>query len=250
MAKQLPTSAQAKKEFEKCLSQLAYTQSLWDVFEDFLDYTLIMLKWQDLKDENFSGLVKRYPDKKQHDLLAQAYFAMGEISDNDGEGFVDVFGDYFMEHFSNKFKGQFFTPGPLCDMIAQMNIGDGAADGKTVCDPTCGSGRMLLSAAKLNRNMKFFAADVDLTCCKMTAINMILNSMEGEVAWMNSLSLEHWKSWHIKTTWYGATKLPYYFESGPGESDMVRMTKNAFNKEENQLTDEVKVGKKNQILLF
>jgi type I restriction-modification system DNA methylase subunit len=68
---------------------------------------------------------------------------------------------------------------------------------KTIQDPACGSGRMLLSAAKIERNNYFFGADIDNRCCKMTVINMCLNDLQGEVAWMNSLSQEHWGGFSV-----------------------------------------------------
>lgn len=247
MEQQIRSSAQAKKDFEKALDSLASNQQLWTVFDNFLDYALLMLHWQDVKEDHFDEIKKRYPKESQYKLFAKAFYAMADIADNDGSGFSDPFGDYFMEHFSNDHRGQFFTPQPVCDMMAQITIED-AHDDKEVCDPTCGSGRLLLSAAKINRKMKFFAADIDMTCCKMTAINFILNSMEGEVACMNSLSMEHWKSWHIRTVFNGMGRVPYYVTSGPGETNFVIRLKKSLEPEESK--EELKIGKRNQLLLF
>jgi hypothetical protein len=47
-----------------------------------------------------------------------------------------------------------------------------------------------MAAAKINRNAYFYGADIDRNCCMMCLINMCLNGMLGEVAWMNSLSNE------------------------------------------------------------
>jgi type I restriction-modification system DNA methylase subunit len=38
----------------------------------------------------------------------------------------------------------------VTDMMAQMTVGEEAKE-KTIMDPACGSGRMLLSAAKVSR---------------------------------------------------------------------------------------------------
>ena len=75
-------------------------------------------------------------------------------------------------------------------MISEMILDCNLADGQTVIDPTCGSGRMLLAAAKRNRHALFYGADLDVTCCKMTLINMLFNSLTGEITHMNSLSNE------------------------------------------------------------
>lgn len=69
-------------------------------------------------------------------------------------------------------------------MMANM-IGQGDGD---VYDPVCGSGRTLLSAAKLNRLRLFVGQDLDLRCVKMTAINLAINGLRGRVIWGNTLS--------------------------------------------------------------
>ena len=77
--------------------------------------------------------------------------------ENGGQGMYDALGDLFMEYLSFGKNGQFFTPQPICDAMCLMTL-ETPEDGKTVCDPTCGSGRMLLGAAKINRKMIFFGA--------------------------------------------------------------------------------------------
>lgn len=238
----------AQADFEKALGYLARTQSLWNVFEDFLDYTLTMLRWQDRSESDFAALHQSYPEPTQHQLFADAFYALVDIADNDGQGFHDPFGDYFMEHFGNKFKGQFFTPDTLTQMMAEISLPD-AADGMTVCDPTCGSGRTLLSAAKINRRMKFYGADIDINCCKMTAINMVLNTMEGEVAWMDSLRMEHWKSWHIRKVHNGVGYVPYYVETGPGETSFIERLQATYEARP-EVKEQLQEGKPVQLQLF
>jgi ribosomal protein L11 methylase PrmA len=75
-------------------------------------------------------------------------------------------------------------------MMGAMQVGEGLEDGKTVHDSGCGSGRMLLAVAKLNRSCLVYGADLDVTCCKMALVNMLLNSLQGEIAHINSLSNE------------------------------------------------------------
>jgi type I restriction-modification system DNA methylase subunit len=244
------TQAQAKKDFEKALSSLSYTNNNWTVFEDFLDYTLLMLKWQDRKEEYFDDLRKRYPKEEQHKLFAEAFYALADIADNNGTGFYDPFGDYFMEHFGNKFKGQFFTPDSVTEFMAAIIIADDTPEKKTVCDPTCGSGRTLLSAAKHNRNLIFYGADIDINCCKMTVINMMLNTMVGEVAWMDTLSMKHWKSWHINKVYNGAGYLPYYQVTGPGETHFIERLQSSLQRQSEDESSNIKVGKRQQIMLF
>lgn len=74
--------------------------------------------------------------------------------------------------------------------MTQLVSGDEMKPAERVCDPCCGSGRMLLSAAMINRNRTFVGQDVDLRCVRMTAINLALHNLYGYVIWGNSLTLE------------------------------------------------------------
>lgn len=209
---------EAQQQFQRCLKELSYSRNHWAVFNDFLEYSLIMFKGFGLQKEDFAELEKIYPHSEQHKTMFEAFVALGDIADNDGEGFKDPFGDYFMEHFSNDRKGQFFTPEHVCDMMVQLMIPEKMEDGKKVLDPCCGSGRLLLSAAKINRNAVFYAQDIDEVCCKMTVINFILNTMVGEVQWTNSLTNTIWHTWHIRKMMLpDGHYVPYYQESGERE---------------------------------
>lgn len=81
-------------------------------------------------------------------------------------------------------------------------------------DCCCGSGRMLLSATKCytkknSGNRPFcYGADLSLSCVKMTTVNMLMNSIPGEIAWMNSLTLEHWRSYKIDLVLIAGMWLP------------------------------------------
>lgn len=147
------------------------------------------------------------------------------------DSFDDALGDLFMECVSYVKNGQFFTPQPICDMMSEITMNGEIKDGMNVLDCACGSGRMLLSAAKKNRNLLFYGSDVDINCVKMTAINMIVNSMVGEVAHMNALSLEHWGSYHIKKVLTGTHYLPYYYITGKNETNFVQRVKNTIEQQ-------------------
>lgn len=224
-------SSEAKAQFRKVFERLAYRHDYSTVFSDFLDYALLMMRW-DKKAEDFAELEKRWTKKEEHEGFAELLQYYSIVADNDGEGFYDGLGDLFMELISFGRNGQFFTPTDVCNMMALVTTGGSVEDGQTVCDPTCGSGRTLLAVAKINRKAIFYGADVDLTCCKMSVLNMLINCMEGEVAWMNTLSMEHYRSWHLKTVLDGTGHyLPYYIVTGKNETHFVERLKNSMNPE-------------------
>lgn len=74
---------------------------------------------------------------------------------------------------------------------------------QSVCDSCSGSGGMLLSAVKKcaeeNDGGRLFCygSDIDLICVKMTVVNLMMNSVPSEVTWMNTLTMQHWRSYHI-----------------------------------------------------
>lgn len=187
----------AIKAFIKSLEHLDHSKSFADNFRNFIDFALWM--FNPVKDaaayKEVEHIDKGYDtDKARYMVEMLNYWSFA--SDNDGLGFYDALGDIFMEHISYGKLGQFFTPQPICDMMAQFTH-EGIKDDETVYDPTCGSGRTLLAVAKINRKCIFFGADIDLLCCKMTLLNMLANSMKGFVYWMDSLGNKIFAAWKV-----------------------------------------------------
>lgn len=229
------SSKQAIADFKTLFERLSYSQDYSTTFSSFLDFALIQLApylIDSFKDEA-ERLEKMYKEKDAQ-VMADLFLNWSVASDNEGDGFYDALGDLFMECVSFGRNGQFFTPQPICDMMAQLTHGDNLKPGQSVCDPACGSGRTLLSMGKMERRLKFYAADNDHTCVKMAVLNFLVNCMEGEVAWMNSLTMEHHKSYHIKLMPYGSHYLPMLSITGSGETNFIERLK-ATQKEEKEV---------------
>lgn len=249
----IQSSQQGYKNFLKTFETLSYKHSYSDTFSNFLDFALYMLT--PIKTEEDKEVMQRlentYTDKKEGQLMAELFLNFTDAADNDGEGFYDVLGDLFMELISHGRNGQFFTPQPVCDMMAAMTYGDDLADGKTVCDPACGSGRMLMAVAKMNRNLTFYGADNDSTCCKMAVLNMVLNTLPGEIAWMNSLSMEHYKSWHIKRILSGTHYVPYLFTTGKNQTGFFDVKEKVIAEiEKKEFAAVIQIQKTEQLSIF
>ena len=99
----------------------------------------------------------------------------------------DILGDIFQGAITRGQGGQFFTPQNVCDLMAKMTMD---AEVHTVRDPCCGSGRLLLAAAEVNRSAEFYGQDIDLRCVQMTAINLGLNNLYGYAIHGDSLGGE------------------------------------------------------------
>jgi len=193
---------QLLKEFER----FAYGHSLHNAFVELLDWTLLPFKMHKSQEEQNEALDK-YRNHSKVQQLVTLVTLVGEISEN----FSDPLGELYMQAISNGHNGQYFTPEPICDMMAAISVGI-PTDGQTVADCACGSGRMLLSAAKINRHLKLYGADLDVTCCKMALLNMLLNSLQGEIAHMNSLSNDFYNGYKVQTTLVDGYHMPYYVE--------------------------------------
>lgn len=176
------------------MQQLARRQSISNIFTDFLEISVCALSMGRMEDR-YLEIIHRYQPSEQK-LMAEAFGALVIEMDNRGNGLKDVFGDFFMEHISHGHNGQYFTPEPICDMMAQLS-GE-IKRGDRILDCACGSGRMLMAAARINRFAYFYGADVDRNCCMMAVINFCLNAMVGEVAWLNSLTNQFYGAWQIR----------------------------------------------------
>lgn len=241
--------SEALVKFRKLFETLSYAQDYATTFSSFLDFALWRLApycAEQMKDE-LTRLDKMYKETMSP-VICEMFDCWSVACDNDGDGFYDALGDLFMECVSFGKNGQFFTPQPICDMMAQMVYGQDLDEEKTVMDPACGSGTMLLSMAKLQRNLHFYGADNDITCVKMATLNLLVNSMRGEVAWMNTLSVEHYKSYHINLVRMGTHYIPILRITGKDETHLVKKIKNIY--QERPEEKEIIIDKKNQLALF
>lgn len=129
------------------------------------------------------------PGKRGVDKLAEMFATMVQIMNETRE---DVLGDLFQGSITYGERGQFLTPMPVCRMMATMSVPSEATDidgRRTVNDPACGSGRMLMAMAELQPNWHFVGQDIDLRCARMTAINLALRNHYGHVIHGNTLSV-------------------------------------------------------------
>lgn len=129
-------------------------------------------------------------------------FADLNLSANRAEG-DDLLGDayeYLMRHFateSGKSKGQFYTPAEVSRIMAKvLGIGVNTDQFKSVYDPTCGSGSLLLKVAdEAPRGLSIFGQEMDNATWALSKMNMILHGYETHEIWKgNTLANPHWRN--------------------------------------------------------
>ena len=187
------------RPLEKMLKDFAYNngKSISQVFDDWLYFIIGNFNmnpepqqwWSYTKEQNM-----------QFHKMFEEWIMLMERQIKRHEWF-DVFGELYESCVVSKgtrdCNSQFFTPPSICDLMTVINTGDSKVTGKTVLDPTCGSGRTLLSFHAHHPGNKYFAEDIDRTCCLMTVANFIIHGIEGEVVWHNSLIPDSWNGgWH------------------------------------------------------
>lgn len=189
---------QKQETFAQLMSSFAYHFDLRTVFDDLLTMSICAVGQDPAAgksyDENlYLETIGKYTKSKQRfvfrKLFARLVAEMDErVSAPNGN---DVLGEYYEQQFCSERSGQFFTPPHVCDFMATSICGDMAdsPERKRVLDPACGSGRMLLSAAKTGgKHHEFYGIDIDHTCVKMAALNLFLNGMfHSEVMWADAL---------------------------------------------------------------
>lgn len=173
------------------LEILGRKHGLAKVFDDWLQIMVCSLS-MGRKEELYFKTIKPY-DRDELDLFAKAFASV--IKQMTKNELLDPFGDFFQEHISKGYNSQYFTPEPICDLMVSMTLD--AMTEKKVNDPTCGSGRLLLAAARQNRKLYFVGQDISYTCCMMTLVNMCLNSMNGEVQHIDTLNLKMYTHWAV-----------------------------------------------------
>ncbi|WRD47331.1 type I restriction-modification system subunit M [Helicobacter pylori] len=104
----------------------------------------------------------------------------------------DLLGDayeYLMRHFaseSGKSKGQFYTPSEVSLLLSLLlGIDENTRQDKSIYDPTCGSGSLLLKASSLagKKGLTIYGQEKDISTTALCRMNMILhNSTDADIA--------------------------------------------------------------------
>ncbi len=106
----------------------------------------------------------------------------------------DVIGNtyiYLIERFasdSGKKAGEFFTPLRVTELVAKLA---GPKPGDRICDPACGSGGLLIQAARQvgDRNFALFGQESNGSTWALCRMNMFLHSFDSaRIEWCDTLN--------------------------------------------------------------
>ncbi len=178
------------KNIEESAQGTASEKNFKGLFEDI-----------DLNNNKLGQSVKERNERLVKLLNGVAQMNLGKCKHNS----IDVFGDayeYLMGMYASaagKSGGEFFTPQEVSELLTRLAILNKIEVNK-VYDPACGSGSLLLKAAKIlgkdHIRQGFFGQEINLTTYNLCRINMFLHDIgfdQFDIACGNTLTdPQHW----------------------------------------------------------
>lgn len=143
---------------------------------------------------------------KRNDKLVKLMNGVGDMKlGNYQDNTIDAFGDayeFLMSMYASnagKSGGEFFTPQEVSELLTRLAV-VGKTEVNKVYDPACGSGSLLLKAAKVlgkdNIRQGFYGQEINLTTYNLCRINMFLHDIsfdKFDIANEDTLiSPQHW----------------------------------------------------------
>ena len=136
----------------------------------------------DVNSNKLGATVVKRNEKLVKLLDTVANMKLGKYQDSTIDAFGDAY-EYLMSMYASnagKKGGEFFTPQEVSDLLTRL-----ATVGKTevnkVYDPACGSGSLLLKAAKIlgkeHIRQGFFGQEINITTYNLCRINMFLHDI-------------------------------------------------------------------------
>lgn len=182
---------QELREFNSLFFGFQYKYHLSQVFDDLLTIIICALG-QGTQEPLYFETIKKY-SREELDIFCRLFAELMKIyaDANEKEIWTDPLGEYYECLASNYKKssfGQFFTPEPICNMMAQFLASD--EFGQTINEPCSGSGRMVLAFNHYSKGNYYVCEDLDPICCKMTAINMCMHEIRGEVHCHDAIKMD------------------------------------------------------------
>lgn len=194
-----------EKEFLDIFQQMCYSRSSWQVWADLM--TAIACTLANSVDKTLPRYTTREKEYAECidrlggvDKPAKCFAIIVEALDQIPE--QDFLGRLYMNlGLGNHWKGQFFTPYPVCECMAEITINDNIKNLEkkewiSVNDPACGAGATLVATANIFRKKKinyqtrvlFTANDIDRVAAQMCYIQLSLLGCAGWVAVANTIS--------------------------------------------------------------
>ena len=202
------------KIFNSLFFEFQYKYNLNEIFDDLLTI-IICAMGAETQETLYLETIKKY-NRSELDTFCKLFAELMQIYANAKKigDWCDPLGEYY-ECLAGNYKksnfGQYFTPKAICSLMAGIIIGKDW--GKTINEPACGSGRLVLAANHITIGNYYICQDLDPICCKMTAINLCFHEIRAEIHCMNSIRMNG-RRFSLSTNyefWKHNTKCIFYF---------------------------------------
>lgn len=155
----------------------------------------------DVNSNKLGATVAKRNDKLVKLMDGVASMKLGNYKDNTIDAFGDAYEFLMGMYASNAGKsgGEYYTPQEVSELLTKIALGNKKEVNK-VYDPACGSGSLLLKAAKIlgkeNVRQGFYGQEINLTTYNLCRINMFLHDIDFDkfnIANEDTLlSPQHW----------------------------------------------------------
>lgn len=176
------------------------------VFEDLLDWLIATFDVANVIGHKLDYSAIFEERKEDNPVFFEVLIRWAQMTEEgvNKEGSFDFFGTMYEEVVKGKFKssamGQFFTPLPLCSVIAKLVVNTHEV---TFNDSACGSGRTLLghwANADKTKFHYYVGEDLDPVCVKMCTLNFMMNGMIGMVVHHDALAQDFLGAYEVNET--------------------------------------------------
>lgn len=137
----------------------------------------------DVNSNKLGGTVAKRNEKLVKLMNGVGDMRLGDYKDNTIDAFGDAYEFLMTMYASNAGKsgGEFFTPQEVSELLTRIAL-HGKTEVNKVYDPACGSGSLLLKAAKIlgkeNVRLGFFGQEINITTYNLCRINMFLHDID------------------------------------------------------------------------
>ncbi|MBV2149905.1 N-6 DNA methylase [Sphingobium sp. AS12] len=203
------------KAASKLLRSSAYHHNLHALFRDCMEAAAISvsnsvdIRNRELRERRYLEIVGAY-ERKIVDVFPQVFAEIVMALEQEPS---DALGAIYMDlELGSTDKGQFFTPYPVCRMMAEVTLSDADAIRERIerkgfvsaMEPACGAGAMVIALAEAmrardinyQRHLHVTAVDIDRHVAQMAYIQFALLHIPAVVFVGDSLSLEMREAWH------------------------------------------------------
>ena len=186
----------------------------------------------DKREERYMQIVKSYnPDE-----LKRFPEMLGMLTAGLEDEATDILGPVFHDlELHNKWAGQFFSPMPICQLMAAMTLGTELAEKMVgrgfirAQEPASGSGAMAIALAlemkragfNYQQQLHMTAVDVDAKCAHMTYLQLSLLHIPAVVVHGNTLTLEEYGHWYTPAHIFGGWGLKLRRGDGPKREPII-----------------------------